>query len=135
MVKVILGLKGSGKTKKIVDLIHEALKSEHGNVVCIERKKNLTYDIPHQVRLIDASDYPFGGTDFMKGFLSGLRSGNYDITHIFIDNFHKLFSGDEAEVIAFLDWLHVFSEKETVRFTISMSLDPETASPEITKYM
>lgn len=134
MVKVIMGLKGSGKTKKMVELINAAVEVDHGNVVCIEKEKNLTFDIPYQARLIYASDYAFSGMEFFKGFISGLRAGNYDITHIFIDNLGKIFTRDEALIAEFLDWLYAFAEKEGIHFTIVLSADPETASKEITKY-
>ena len=88
MVKVLVGLKGSGKTKRLVELVRRAVEEEHGDVICIEKDKNLTYDIPYQARLIHASDYQIGTFEFMTGFISGLRAGNYDISHIFIDNFH-----------------------------------------------
>ena len=131
MVKVIVGLKGSGKTKRLVELVRSAVEEEHGDVICIEKDKNLTYDIPYQARLIHASDYQIGTFEFMKGFISGLRAGNY----IFIDNFHKMFNaGTEAQVLDFLDWLSSFAETEGIKFTITMTADPETVSPEIKKY-
>ena len=72
----------------------------------------------------------------MKGFISGLRAGNYDISHIFIDNFHKLFnSNTEAETVDFLNWLNSFAENEGIRFTITMTADPETLGEEIKKYV
>ncbi len=135
MVKVIMGLKGSGKTKRLVELIREAVQSEHGDVVCIEKDKNLTYDIPYQARLIHASDYEIGTFEFMKGFISGLCAGNYDICHIFIDNFHKMFNaGTETQVVEFLEWLSVFSKNENTRFTITMTADPNNAGEALLKY-
>lgn len=136
MVKVLVGLKGSGKTKRLVELVRQAVSEEHGDVICIEKDKNLTYDIPYQARLIHASDYPIGTFEFMKGFISGLRAGNYDISHIFIDNFHKLFnSSTEDQVIDFLDWLAATSESEKISFTITMTADENTVSEGIKKYM
>ena len=136
MVKVIVGLKGSGKTKKLVELVSKAISEEQGDVICIEKDRNLTFDIPYQARLIYASDYQIGTFEFMKGFISGLRAGNYDISHIFIDNFHKLFnSNTEAETVDFLNWLNSFAENEGIRFTITMTADPETLGEEIKKYV
>ncbi len=136
MVKVIVGLKGSGKTKKLVDMVSRSVDEEHGDVICIEKDKNLTYDIPYQARLIHAGDYEIGTFEFMKGFISGLRSGNYDISHIFIDNFHKMFNAStEKDVTDFIDWLNTFAEKEGIRFTITMTADPDTVSEDIKKYM
>ena len=136
MVKVLVGLKGSGKTKRLVDLVRIAVEEEHGDVICIGKDKNLTYDIPYQARLIHASDYEIGTFEFMKGFISGLWAGNYDITHIFIDNFHKMFNaGTESQVVGFLDWVSDFAKKQNVRFTITMTADPETVGEGIRKYM
>ena len=136
MVKVIVGLKGSGKTKKLVELVSKAISEEQGDVICIEKDRNLTFDIPYQARLIYASDYQIGTFEFMKGFISGLRAGNYDISHIFIDNFHKLFnSNTEAETVDFLNWLNSFAENEGIRFTRPMTADPETLGEEIKNYV
>lgn len=131
MVKVILGLKGSGKTKKLVGLVVAAVSEENGDVVVIEKDRSLTYDIPYQARLIDASAYDLGSYEFLKGFICGIHSGNYDITHIFIDNFFKLVSDkSEAGLTAFITWLKAFSERENIAFVISLSTDADSA-PEI----
>ena len=123
MVKLILGLKGSGKTKKLVDLVREAVKMENGDVVCIEKEKKLTYDIPYQARLIEAGSYDTGSYEFIKGFICGLHSGNYDITHVFVDNFYKIVSNKDPVVFGeFLDWLEDFSEKEKIEFVISVTM-------------
>lgn len=136
MVKIIMGLKGSGKTKRLVDMVKAAIEEENGNVVCLEKKKDLTYDIPYQARLIHASEYAFESNEFFKGFISGLQAGNYDITHVFIDNFFKIIdASDAAETEAILDWLNDFSEKQNVKFTISATADPATVSEGIRKYL
>ena len=136
MVKLILGLKGSGKTKKLVDLVREAVKMENGDVVCIEKEKKLTYDIPYQARLIEAGTYDTGPYEFIKGFICGLHSGNYDITHVFVDNFYKIVSNKDPVVFGeFLDWLEDFSEKEKIEFVISVTMDPDTVGDAIKKYM
>ena len=136
MVNLILGLKGSGKTKKLVDLVREAVKMENGDVVCIEKEKKLTYDIPYQARLIEAGSYDTGSYEFIKGFICGLHSGNYDITHVFVDNFYKIVSNKDPVVFGeFLDWLEDFSEKEKIEFVISVTMDPDTVGDAIKKYM
>lgn len=136
MVKLILGLKGSGKTKKLVDLVREAVKMENGDVVCIEKEKKLTYDIPYQARLIEAGSYDTGSYEFIKGFICGLHSGNYDITHVFVDNFYKIVSNKDPVVFGeFLDWLEDFSEKEKIEFVISVTMDSDTVGDAIKKYM
>ena len=138
LVKIIMGLKGSGKTKKLVELVRGAVANGDGDVVCIEKERKLTYDIPYQARLIYACDYAnaMGSYDFFKGFLSGLHAGNYDITHVFIDNFTKMLSEiSEQQIAEFLAWLNDFSERENIQFTLSLSMDPAATGSEITKYM
>ena len=136
MVKVILGLKGSGKTKTIIDLVKKAAEEEHGSVVCIEKGYDLTYDIPHSVRLVPVTDYSFGTYEFIKGFLSGMHAGNYDITHIFIDGLAKAVSEPmDFQLEKFLDWCESFSERENVKFTVSVSIDEDAASEGIKKYI
>ena len=88
MVKLIMGLKGSGKTKKLIASINEVLAEASGDVVCIEYGKKLTYDINYRVRLVDSQEYAVGNSDMLKGFLSGLHAGNFDITHVYIDNLY-----------------------------------------------
>lgn len=135
MVKIIMGLKGSGKTKKLVDLVREAVSDGRGDVVCIEKERKLTYDIPYQARLIDAGAYDIGSYEFMKGLLSGIHAGNYDITHVFIDNFYKLV-GDKSpeELDKFVRWLDDFSEREKVEFVLSISGDADSVSENVKKH-
>jgi len=135
MVKLIMGLKGSGKTKKLIALVNEALGDEHGDIVCIERAAKLRYDIPHQVRLINASHHDFDGYDFLKGFISGLYCANYDITHIFIDSVLQMIGRDvDEDAEDFFEWCEAFSEKENVKFTITISVDISMATERIKKF-
>ena len=136
MVKIIMGLKGSGKTKKLVSMVEEAVKSDNGNVVVIEKERKLTYDIPHQARLIDAGDYDIGSYEFLKGLICGLRAGNYDITNVFVDNFFKLVNDkDPVAMAAFFEWLVKFSESEKIEFVVSVSADVETCPESVKPYL
>lgn len=135
MVQLVMGLKGSGKTKRLIEMVNAALQEESGSVVVIEKDKKLTFDIPYQARLVFASDYSIGTVEFFKGLLSGLHAGNYDITHIFIDNFVKMMPGvTEQDIEEFLTWLEAFSNKESVNFTVSMTLNPDEVSEKIKSY-
>ena len=136
MVKVIIGLKGSGKTKQLIDSINTAIKTESGSMVCIEKGSALTFDIDYRVRVIDASEYDIGSYTFLKGFISGLHAGNFDISHIFLDGLYKL-SGtkDNDETAAFLDWCEAFGNANKMEFTISLSDDIAALPAEITKYL
>ena len=135
MVKAIVGLKGSGKTKQLIDSINTAIKTESGSMVCIEKGSALTFDIDYRVRLIDASEYDIGTYTFLKGFISGLHAGNFDISHIFIDGLYKLSgSKDNDETAAFLAWCEEFGKVNKLEFTISVSEDPANLPESITKY-
>ena len=135
MVRVIMGKKGSGKTKQIIDMINNAIQTEHGNVVCIEKGNKLTFDIHYQIRLVEASQYEISTYPALKGFISGLYAGNYDITHIFIDSLTKIVKVEsDRDTEDFLDWLEKFSEAHNIKFTITISDDAELASEGVKKY-
>ena len=138
MVQLIMGLKGSGKTKRLVEMVATAVREESGSVVCIEKDKKLTYDIPYQARLIYACDYAnaMGSYDFFKGFLSGLHAGNYDITRVFIDGLYKIIGGkDAAKAEEFLVALDAFSSKHSVNFTVSLSEERESATEGMKRFL
>ncbi len=135
MVKLIMGLKGSGKTKTLVDLVVKAVAEENGDVVCIEKDKNLTYDIPYTARLIHASEYGINTNNLFRGFICGLHAGNYDITHVFIDNFYKLLDDCSPEAVAdLLDWMEDFGKENSINFTITATDDAESVSDRIKRY-
>ena len=129
-----MGLKGTGKTKTLVELVRKAVDEEHGDVICIEKDKVLTYDIPYQARLVHASQYGINSLELMRGFISGLAAGNYDITHVFIDNLFKIIGRADDETLAgFLAWLENFGEEIT--FTLTVSADPSEYSEAVTRYI
>ena len=135
MVKVIMGLKGTGKTKQMIDLINTAVDTEHGNVVAIAHNSKLNYDIHYSIRLIDTSDYNIPNYDTLRGFIYGLYASNYDITHVFVESLNKLVPtvGNE-DVEPFLAFLEDFSQKTGIKFTISISEDASKASEGVKKY-
>ena len=136
MVQIIMGLKGSGKTKRLVELVREAVNEDSGDVVCIEKERKLTFDIPYQARLIEAGSYDVGSYEFLKGLICGVHAGNYDITHFFIDNFYKLVNDKSPDALEhFLVWLDKFSEAEKISFVISVSADPATVSEKVRSFI
>ncbi|MBE6963872.1 MAG: hypothetical protein E7443_04635 [Ruminococcaceae bacterium] len=136
MVRLIMGVKGSGKTKQLIEKINNAAKDEPGNVVCIEADRNMTYDIHYNIRLIDAEEYKLNSYELMRGFISGLYAGNYDITHVFIDNLCKIVGQSmDKDTEEFLNWLDAFGEKNNLKFTATISAEPSTASEGIKKYL
>ena len=136
MVRVIMGVKGTGKTKQMIELINTAVQNEHGNVVCIERGPKLTYDINYKIRLVEASNYDMKDYEFLRGFISGLYAGNYDITHIFIDSLTKIVPSEASDMAVenFLDWLNDFGEDNNIKFTVTISADASLATEGVKKY-
>ncbi len=135
MIHVIMGLKGSGKTKKMIDSINDTLAHAAGDVVCIEYGKKLTYDINYRVRLVDSQEYGISNSDMLKGFLSGLHAGNFDITNVYIDNLYKTIGNDRANGEAFVAWCAEFAAVNNMNITITVSDDPTLASDAIKQYL
>ena len=135
MIQVIMGLKGSGKTKKLIDSIHEAVASASGDVVCIEYGKKLTYDVNYRVRLVDSQEYGIATPDMLKGFLSGLHAGNFDITNVYIDNLYKTIGSDRAVGEEFILWCAKFAEVNNMNITVTVSDDVALASDAIKAYL
>ena len=131
MVRVIMGLKGTGKSKRMVDLINAAVDNEHGNVVAIAHNSKLNLKISYKVRVVDTSEYKIPNYDTLKGFLYGL----YAITHVFIESLNKLVPtvGNE-DVEPFLDWLEEFSQQSGIKYTVSISEDASLANDGVRKY-
>ena len=135
MIHLIMGLKGSGKTKKMRDSIDAALASASGDVVCIEYGKALTYELNYRVRLVDSKEYGIKNSDMLKGFLSGLHAGNFDITNVYIDNLDKTIGDDRANGEAFIAWCADFAAANNMEITITVSDDPALASDAIKQYL
>ena len=135
MIHVIMGLKGSGKTKKLLDSIQEAVANASGDVVCIEYGKKLTYDVNYRVRLVDSKEYGISNPCMLKGFLSGLHAGNFDITHVYIDNLYKTIGSDRAAGEAFILWCAEFAKINNMEITLTVSDDPALASEEIKAFL
>ena len=136
MVRLIMGVKGSGKTKQLIELINAAAKDEAGNVVCIEPKRDMSYNIHYNIRLIDAQEYDLHSYEVFRGFISGLYAGNYDITHMFIDSLCRVVPSEGGpEVEEFLDWLEDFSEKNNIKFTVTISADLSLATDGMQKFL
>ncbi len=135
MIQVIMGLKGSGKTKRLIDSINQTVASAQGDVVCIEYGKQLTYDINYRIRLVNAKEYAINNLDKLKGLLSGLHAGNFDITNVYIDNLYKTIGTDRVTGEAFILWCAEFAQTHSMNITITVSDDPAQASDAIKAYL
>ena len=135
MIHVIMGLKGSGKTKKLINAIHDTVAASQGDVVCIEYGKKLTYDVTYKVRLVDSKEYGIRSAEMLKGFLSGLHAGNFDITNVFIDNLYKTIGTDRAAAEDFVAWCAKFAAENSMEITMTISEDPAQASEILKQYI
>ena len=135
MIHVIMGLTGSGKTKKLIASINETVANAQGDVVCIEYGKKLTYDLTYRVRLVDSKEYGINNQDKLKGFLSGLHAGNFDITNVYIDNLYKTIGSDRAAGEEFILWCAEFAQANDMNITLSVSDDPAEASVAVKAYL
>ena len=125
MITLLTGRKGSGKTKKLIDLAHDAADKSKGSVVAIEKGDTLTHAIAHSVRLINIAGYGIRDFTAFYGFIAGLLSGNYDITDVLIDSTLKI-GGDSLELFArFIAKVSTLAEKNNVNFTFSVSANAD----------
>lgn len=140
MIQIILGDKGSGKTKRLIDLVNESLKNEHGDIIFVDDDKRYMYDLRHEIRFVDASEYPVGEkctANELLGFICGMLSANFDIALIAMDAFLKLVRTplDDPDMRAFFEKLEQLSEAHKCNFLISVSAPAESVPEYINKYV
>lgn len=131
MINLIIGKKGTGKTKRLVEHANEAVRKSTGNVVVIVKGNHLTYDISHDARLIDIDSYGIQGVDAMEGFLCGICAGNYDVTDIFVDSTLKIIGQEIKTLSEFLEKMNRLSTLADTRITLLVSADASTLPDEI----
>ena len=122
MIKIIIGKKGSGKTKLLADMVNTAADTSLGNVVCIEKSDALIYSIKYKARLIDTDTFGINGYDEYFGMIAGIKAGNHDITHIFGDATLRI-GGRDFDKLA--DFLERLAKIEDVEFIFTISADKE----------
>ncbi len=134
MVKIIMGLKGTGKTKALIDSVNASVAEDHGSVVCIEKGTKLRYDISHAARLISAEEYKIDDYEKFFGFVNGILAANFDITHLYIDSITKICNNNinMNDLQSFIENLeHVSKDTDII---ITVSEDPEKATEYIKKH-
>lgn len=133
MIKLIVGHKGSGKTKQMVDMINENLSKVKGNIICIEKSMQLTYNIDASVRLIDVDEYKIDNYEKFYGFFAGLLAGNYDIEQVYIDGILKIGGNDMETLAQLIEKLAAVAGDTLIVLTISA--DAEQLPPQMKKYL
>ena len=134
MVKLIIGNKGSGKTKKLIDLVNAAVEKSNGNVVCIEKERLLTYDINYRARLVETDHYGVTGYEAFYGFLCGIVAGDHDITDILVDATIKIGGRDYAALADFLKKASALSRSVEQDFTFTISCDESDLPKEVFEF-
>ena len=135
MVKLIIGVKGTGKTKTLISMVNEAVEASKGDVVCIEKGINLRFDVKHQARLVNTNEYLIFDGQSLYGFVAGILASNHDVTDIFIDSALKIANNDVAAFEKLVKELDELAEKVGVNVVITSSLPAEEASDLIKKYL
>lgn len=131
MVNLIIGNKGSGKTKRLIDLVNSAVEKSNGNVVCIEKERLLTYNVNYRARLVETDHYNVSGYEAFYGFLSGIVAGDHDITDVLVDATLKIGGKDYEALAAFLKKVSELSNIAEQDFTFTISADESDLPEEI----
>ena len=135
MINILIGPKGTGKTKVFIDMVNQAKETEKGNVVCITKGDRHTFDISSSIRLVNTDDFEINNIGEFYGLICGMISQNYDITHVFVDSITKITKVTVAEIDTVIPALEKLSEKFSVDFTIAISALKEEAGENIGKYI
>lgn len=135
MVELLIGKKGTGKTKALIEKVNNALTVAKGNVVFISNDTNRNiFDVKSKARMVDTSEFEIKSYDEFLGFISGIISRDFDITNIFVDGIFKIVGSDNLDGFeSFLNRLETMSQKFEITFVISVSIDAETAPDYIKK--
>ena len=134
MVSLIIGHKGSGKTKLLVDRVNAAVEKSNGNVICVEKETKLTYDVNYRARLVAADSFSVSGFDSLYGFLSGLCAGDHDITDVFVDATFRIGGRDYEAFADFLKKVDELSKITDTAFTFTVLTDLENLPERIFEY-
>ena len=134
MIQIIAGRKGSGKTKRLIAQTNEAASARHGSILFIDDGKDYLYDVVHQVRFVDASEYHITDPDMFYGFVCGLAAQDYDLEAIYVDAFLRIVGAKMDELEDFFANLSKVLNQHNINMVLSVSADPESL-PDFAKPM
>ena len=135
MVKLIIGVKGTGKTKALISMVNEAAEKSNGTVVCIEKGVGLRFDVKYSARLINTNEYLIFDAEALYGFVAGILASNHDVTDLFIDGALKISNNDIVAFEAFLKEVDELTNKLDVNVVMTSSIPVEEASDLVKKYI
>ena len=135
MLKLIIGVKGTGKTKTLISMVNEAVEKSEGTVVCIEKGVGLRFDVKYTARLINSNDYLIFDAEALYGFVAGILASNHDVTDLFIDGALKIANNDMNGFEAFVKAVDELVSKVNVNVVMTSSIPCEAASDIVKKYI
>ena len=135
MIMLIVGNKGTGKTKILIDMVNHSLETSGGNVVVLEKGAKLTFDLKHTARLIDVEHYKIDGYGMFYGFVAGLLACNYDITDLYVDSILKIGGRDFEALGKILDALNALAEENNTTLVFTVSADASELPESVKKYL
>ena len=135
MLKLMIGVKGTGKTKALIEKVNVASATSHGDVVCIEKGTKLRFDISSKVRLVDTEEYLVSDAQALYGLIAGILASNYDVTDIFVDNTLKICNGNIPALEIMLNEVAALLDKHDVNLFMTASIPVEEASDTIQRYL
>ena len=135
MLKLIIGVKGTGKTKNLIELVNTAAENSQGNVVCIEKGTKLRFDVKYKARLIDVTEYYVDDAQSLFGFIAGILASNHDVTDVFVDSALKICNNDSVAFDKFVEEVNALAEKLNVKVVMTSSIPAEEASDTVKKYL
>ena len=135
MLKLMIGVKGTGKTKALIEKANTASRESHGDVACVEKGTVLRFDLAPKIRLIDTDVYKIHNAQALYGFIAGILASNYDVTDLFLDNTLKICGGGEEDLEKLADALAVLTADREINIFMTASLPAEEASENLKKYL
>ena len=135
MLKLIIGVKGTGKTKTLIGLVNEAVSASHGDVVCIEKGTKLRFDIKYQARLINTEEFYIEDASSLAGFVAGIFASNRDVTDLFVDSALKICNNNVAEFEQLVEKVDKLTADNNVNVVFTVSLPVEDATATLLKYV
>ncbi len=135
MIKLIIGTKGTGKTKTLIEMVNNALATSKGSVVCIEKGDKLKFDIKYQCILIDTEEYLIADGQSLYGFIAGILASNHDVTDIFVDSALKICQNDKVSFDYYLKEIDSLLKTHEVNCVMTSSLPIEDATDTMKKFL
>ena len=134
-MQLIVGVKGTGKTKALIDEVNKAARETDGVVICVEYGRKLTFDIKYHARLVDAKEYGIDSAETLYGFVCGMLACNYDITEIFIDSALKICGNDINEFEDFVVKFDRVLASHNIECVMTASIEAEKLSEKTSRFI